>query len=94
MAGKSAQVAHRFSTQYGAFRDGPALEVAQELVGIAARGLERSAVRNRAGEDERLFLEPLYEILDRGRSPGQQLLERWEGSWQRRVDRLIEYAAY
>jgi glutamate--cysteine ligase len=74
--------------------DGPALEVAQELVGIAAKGLEHSAVRNRAGEDERLFLEPLHEILDRGRSPGQQLVEQWEGSWQRRVDRLIEYAAY
>ncbi len=74
--------------------DGPALQVAQELVALAAKGLKRSAVRNRAGEDESLFLEPLHEILDRGRSPGQQLLERWDGSWQRRVDRLIEYAAY
>jgi glutamate--cysteine ligase len=74
--------------------DGPALEVAQELVGLAAKGLERSGSRNRSGEDERLFLEPLYEILDRGSSPGQQLLERWEGSWNRRVDRLIDYAVY
>jgi glutamate--cysteine ligase len=74
--------------------DGPLLGVAQELVALAGKGLQRIGSRNNAGEDESLFLEPLHEILDRGKSPGQQLVERWDGSWQRKVERLIEYAAY
>ena len=74
--------------------DGPILEVAQELVDLAARGLERIGARNRMGEDETLFLEPLYEILDRGTSPGRNLLERWDGAWSRRIDLLVEYAKY
>ncbi len=39
-------------------------------------------------------LEPLYEILERGTSPGQHLLKDWNGAWSRRLDRLIEYARY
>ena len=74
--------------------DGPILGVAQELVDLAAKGLRRIAHRNRAGEDESLFLDPLYEILDRGTSPARQLLQRWEGPWEHRMERLIEYAAY
>jgi glutamate--cysteine ligase len=74
--------------------DGPVLEVARELVDLAAAGLGRIDARNRAGEDERLFLEPLYEILERGSSPGRYLLERWDGAWEGRVELLIEYAKY
>ncbi len=74
--------------------DGPALGVAQELVDLARKGLGRIGDRNRAGEDESLFLEPLYEILDQGHSPARQLLERWDGAWQHRVDALVDYAAY
>ena len=68
--------------------------LAKELVDLAARGLQSLARRNRAGEDERLFLDPLYEILDRGTSPGRYLLECWEGAWDRRTDLLVEYSKY
>ncbi len=74
--------------------DGPILPLAKELVDLAARGLKTLDERNRAGEDERLFLDPLYEILDRGASPGRYLLERWEGAWSRRIDLLVEYSRY
>ena len=29
-----------------------------------------------------------------GVSPGQVILDRWEGEWGRSLDRLIEYARY
>ncbi len=74
--------------------DAPVLEIARELVDLAAAGLDRANARNRMGETEALFLEPLYEILDRGTSPGRYLLERWEGAFRQRVDRLVEYAKY
>lgn len=74
--------------------DGPALGVAQELVDLAAKGLRRIGARNRDGEDESLFLESLYEILDRKESPGRQLLERFEGAFGRRMEPLVDYSAY
>ncbi len=73
---------------------GSVCEVARQLVDVAVAGLRRIGVRNRAGEDESLFLAPLYEILDRGKSPGEQLLDHWEGSWNGRIERLVEYARY
>ncbi len=68
--------------------------MARELTDLSAAGLERMGSRNPAGDDERIFLDPLYEILDRGTSPARQLLERWEGAWGRRSELLIEYAKY
>jgi glutamate--cysteine ligase len=73
---------------------GPAGEVGKDLVGIAAAGLRRAGMKNRSGEDERIFLEPLWEILDRGSSPARHLLERWEGVWRQQVRLLVEYARY
>ncbi len=75
-------------------REGPILALAKDLVDLAARGLKSLDERNRKGEDERLFLDPLYEILDRGSSPGRYLLERWDGAWSRRMDLLVEYSKY
>lgn len=73
---------------------GSVLELARELVDLAGQGLARLDQRNRAGETEALFLEPLYEILDRGKSPAARVLEHWEGSFAKRVDRLVQYAKY
>lgn len=74
--------------------DGPALEIARELVDLAAAGLRRIDARNAMGESEAIFLDPVYEILERGTSPGRSLLERWEGAFQQRMDLLVEYAKY
>ena len=74
--------------------DAPVSDVARELVELSAQGLARIDARNRAGETEALFLEPLFEILDLGGSPAEAILERWEGTFAGRVDRLVEYARY
>jgi len=70
------------------------LELAGELAGIAREGLRRIGHAGRRDPDETSFLDPIFEQLATGASPGQIVLERWEGEWRRSPDRLIEYARY
>jgi glutamate--cysteine ligase len=72
----------------------PMLELAGELTRIAREGLRRIGHAGRRDPDETSFLDPVFEQLATGASPGQIVLERWEGEWQRSPDRLIEYARY
>jgi glutamate--cysteine ligase len=74
--------------------DATVLEVARELVALSRAGLRRQAVRNAAGQDETVYLEPLDAIVERGTSPARQVLESWNGPWQGALSRLIEYAKY
>ena len=70
---------------------GPLLEVARELVELSAAGLRRQRATDAAGRDESIFLEPLYEIVERGTAPGRELLDRGAG---RDPSRLVESARY
>jgi glutamate--cysteine ligase len=71
-----------------------ALELARELLGIASEGLRRIGHGGSVDPDERGYLDPIAEQLELGKSPGQVVLERWEGEWQRSVSSLIGYARY
>jgi glutamate--cysteine ligase len=70
------------------------LDLAREMVAIAARGLQALGQRDAEGRDESALLEPLQAVLERGTSPGQVVLERWEGEWRRDPRRLIEATRY
>jgi len=72
----------------------PVRDLAQELLAISSEGLRRIAHGREGRSDERGFLDPVQEVLASGRSPGQLVLERWEGEWARDVRRLIAYARY
>jgi glutamate--cysteine ligase len=72
----------------------PVLGLARELVAVAAEGLRRIGHAGRFDPDERGYLDPVREVVESGRSPGQVILERWEGEWRRSFSRLIEYARY
>ncbi len=74
--------------------DAPVAEVAREMVDLASAGLDRLEARSGRPEQGTRFLDPLHEVLDRGKSPARLLLERWEGAFARRMDRLVEYARY
>jgi len=76
------------------FAGRPVLALARELAEIAREGLRRIGHRGRRDPDESSYLDPVFEQLDLGMSPGQIVLERWEGEWARSLDRLIEYARY
>ncbi len=79
------------AARYG---DEPVLEIARDLAQLSRDGLRRLRHAGRRDPDETGFLDPVFEQLELGRSPGQVVIDRWEGEWQRSVDRLIEYARY
>ncbi len=70
------------------------LDLARELVGISSEGLRRIAEAGYSAQDERRFLEPLHEQIGKGRSPGEEIAERWRGEWGRNRERLIEATRY
>jgi glutamate--cysteine ligase len=74
--------------------DAPLAVVARELVDLAAGGLRRQAAAGSGAPDESGFLDPLYEVLERGTSPARDLLERWEGIWGRDRRRLVDHVRY
>jgi len=72
----------------------PLLPLARELVEIGRAGLARIADGQGGERDERGFLDPLLAVAERGHSPGEEVLARWEGAWRSSPERLIEYARY
>jgi len=72
----------------------PVLELARELAGIAREGLRRIGHAGQRDPDESAYLDPVDAQLATGLSPGEVVLERWEGDWGRSLDRLIDYARY
>lgn len=68
----------------------PILPLAKELVDIACRGLGRQQVAGR--KDECVFLDQIREmILKPGKSPGEMLIEKWNGELQQNPEKLIQY---
>jgi glutamate--cysteine ligase len=65
------------------------LELARELGAIADEGLRRQRALDCEGRDERVYLEPLRELLSGGRSPAQVIAERWSGPWKEQVAPLV-----
>jgi glutamate--cysteine ligase len=72
----------------------PVLPLARELVAIGREGLARIGDGAGGESDERGFLDPLEAVAESGRSPGEEVLLRWEGEWERSPARLIDYARY
>lgn len=69
-------------------------ELARELVEIGAAGLRRQAKLNEKGEDERVYLHRLEELVRHGNSLGRNLAELWDGPWHRDIGRLIAHTTY
>ncbi len=76
------------------FRGRPLRAWAQDMLAIAEAGLRRRAHHNPRGQDERVFLETLNEIANDGRTPAEELLERYHGPWGGRVDPVFTEYAY
>ena len=74
-------------------RNHSVMEIAAEVVAIADQGLTVRARRDRFGDDEAHFLDPLKTTLDSGKTPAEELLEKYHDRWRESVDPLfIEYA--
>jgi glutamate--cysteine ligase len=69
-------------------------ELGRELVAIGASGLARQRQLNASGEDERIYLDRLDDLVRHGKSQGRLLAERWVGEWHQDIQKLIEHTSY
>ncbi len=76
------------------FRGGTLGDIAVEALKISADGLRRRARANRNGADERIYLEPLLEIVEARQTPAERKLELFHGRWNGSVDPLFREFAY
>ncbi|HZX70123.1 MAG TPA: glutamate--cysteine ligase [Rhodanobacter sp.] len=76
------------------FRRGSVCDLAEEALKIAAHGLKRRARLNDNGADERIFLEPLLEIVQANQTPAERKLELFHGAWNGSVDPVFREFAY
>ncbi len=76
------------------FRGGTVRDLASAALTIAAAGLQRRAILNRGGADERVYLEALFAVADSGQTPAERKLELFHGAWGGRVDPVFSEFAY
>jgi len=75
-------------------RDRTVRELAGEVLAIAADGLKRLDNRNASGEDERIFLDDLFEVVDTGRTPAEALLAEYHRDWGGDIDPVFREHCY
>jgi glutamate--cysteine ligase len=70
------------------------LDIVLELLRLAEKGLTRRQRLDGNGRDETRYLRPLQEIVARGITPAEELLEKYHGAWQGSVDPIFDEYAY
>jgi glutamate--cysteine ligase len=70
------------------------LDLAVVLLRLAEKGLARRARLDRNGRDETRYLRPLQEIVARGITPAEELLEKFHGPWNGSVEPIFDEYAY
>ncbi len=74
-------------------RDRYLFEIAKECLILAHAGLRRRNRVDQFGRDESRYLDPLDRIIEAGRSPAEEMLEKYNGVWQGSVEPAYhEYA--
>jgi glutamate--cysteine ligase len=76
------------------FRNRTVGDIAAETLEIASSGLRRRNCLDSAGSDETGFLGALYEIVESGRCPAEEKLEKFSGVWNGEIDNLFKEFAY
>jgi glutamate--cysteine ligase len=69
-------------------------ELAGEVLEIAHAGLVARGRSNSMGDNESGFLDPLREIVKRGKVPAEVLLEKFAGEWGGDINRLYEAKSF
>jgi glutamate--cysteine ligase len=75
-------------------RDRYLFEIAKECLVLSRSGLRRRGRVDHAGRDETRHLEPLERILDSGRSPAEEMLEKFHGPWHGSVEPAYDEYAF
>jgi glutamate--cysteine ligase len=61
-------------------------DIARECMVLAHAGLRRRGRLDQGGRDESRHLEPLDRIIDAGKTPAEEMLDKFHGSWQHSVE--------
>ena len=69
-------------------------EIAGETVDLARNGLKRRGHKLYDGRDESTYLEPLEDAAERGKTPAEDFLARYEGEWAHSVEPVFKALAY
>ncbi len=69
-------------------------DLAPRILDIASGGLTARARLNSSGDNESGFLDPLREIVAQGKTPAEQLLEKYHGEWQGDISRIYDEASF
>jgi glutamate--cysteine ligase len=52
---------------------------------LSSDGLRRRDILNANGENESIYLDPLEKILSTGKSPSDELIERFSKNWDKNL---------
>ncbi len=69
-------------------------DLAKEILDISSAGLTARNRLNSSGDNESGFLDPLREVVAKGKSPAAQLLERYHGVWNGDVSRIYDEMSF
>ncbi|MDP9413166.1 MAG: glutamate--cysteine ligase [Pseudomonadota bacterium] len=69
-------------------------ELGGRVLAIAETGLKARGRLNAAGDNESGFLDPLRDVVARGTTPAELLLERYHGEWQGDVSRIYDEMSF
>ena len=69
-------------------------DIAREVTAISAEGLKARRALDAKGRDERIYLEPVQQVVESGRTVAEDLLEAYEKKWARKVDRIFGECAF
>lgn len=71
------------------------LEYAKQLLEIATHNLKKYHRLNENNEDESIHLMPIKDyVFVREKSPAECITEKWQGSWNKNIAKLIEWCRY
>ena len=76
------------------FRTGTVRDIAREMLAIARSGLAARHRLNANGEDERVHLALIEDVVDSGRTQAQRLLEQERGAWHGDIGEVFRHCAY
>jgi len=70
------------------------LDLAKATLALAEQGLARRRRHDAGGHDETRHLRPIQELVARGLTPAEELLEKFHGPWKGSVDPVYKDYAY
>jgi len=70
------------------------LDLATECMALSETGLTRRKRLDHEGRDETRYLGPLQELVSRGITPAEELLEKYYGPWEKSVEPVFSEYVY